>query len=60
MTDAPRTIEQRLKKPTHRAIMYSRRVVPEPAYLMVNGRCECSQCIARRAWLAGYRAGRSV
>lgn len=52
----PMTIEQRLK-PAARAVRYSRRVVPNTSVEVVNGKCACKQCIARRAWLAGYMAG---
>lgn len=46
------------KTPTDRAVIYSRRVAPEATMQMVNQTCICSQCVARRAWLAGFNAGR--
>jgi hypothetical protein len=41
-----------------RAIAYSRLVVPSAPSMIHKGRCVCRQCVTRRAWLTGFKAGR--
>jgi len=46
------------RSPVDLAVSYSRRVAPASHMTLVQGRCVCEQCKARRAWMAGYLAAK--